>query len=110
MDNIQHYILFGNRLVCILFHTLCLDLEILENIQFCMSHNVSGIRRFASPYKGFAKQSPGLAKCDGEKLHKGASADCSFSESGGGKAAGAYTVCYAKYDFSLIEIYKHYLE
>jgi hypothetical protein len=27
------------------------------------SHNVTGIRRFASPDKGFAKQRPGLAKC-----------------------------------------------
>ena len=50
-----------------------------------MSYNVTGIRRFDSPNKGFAKQSPGLAKCGGEKLHKGASADCSFSEPGGGE-------------------------
>jgi hypothetical protein len=28
-----------------------------------MSHNVLGLRRFASPNKGFAQQSPGLAKC-----------------------------------------------
>ena len=60
-----------------------------------MAHNVSGIRRFASPNNGYAKQSPGLAKCGGEKLHKGASAGCSFSEPGAAKGGGTYTVCYA---------------
>ncbi|GHV86836.1 hypothetical protein AGMMS50255_1320 [Spirochaetia bacterium] len=28
-----------------------------------IAHNVKGLRRFASPNKGFAKQRPGLAKC-----------------------------------------------
>ena len=28
-----------------------------------MSLNVPGIRRFTNPYKGFAKQRPGFAKC-----------------------------------------------
>jgi hypothetical protein len=37
-----------------------------------MSHNVPAVYDvFASPNKGFAKQSPGLAKCGGEKPHKG---------------------------------------
>jgi hypothetical protein len=34
-----------------------------QPVQIAISHNVLGLRRFASPDKGFAQQSPGLAKC-----------------------------------------------
>jgi len=36
---------------------------LLNKIPAAITHNVTGIRRFASPYRGFAKQRPGLANC-----------------------------------------------
>ena len=48
--------------------------------QNCISSNVLGWRRFASPNEGFAKQRPGLAKCGGAKYHKGACDDWDFTE------------------------------
>jgi hypothetical protein len=50
------------------------------------------MRRFARPYKGFAKQRPGRAKCGGEKPHKGAKPRLRFFVARAANGGEAHTV------------------
>ena len=52
-----------------------------------MAYNVLGSWRFASPYKGFAKQRPGLAKCGGVKPCRGRKPEHGFTEPEGANSA-----------------------
>ena len=62
-----------------------------------MSHNVRGIRRFDSPDKGFAKQSPGLANCGWKEAWEWSVAQwpSRLEPRSRRLGGGAYTVCYA---------------